>query len=86
MSGSGYVYNAKDTADILRAAASPAQSGAGLQNVEVRVVNESGQQVKATQTTAQVDGKKLIVTTVLEAIATDYMGARSLIKGAVGGV
>lgn len=82
MSGTnGYVHNARETAEILNGS-NDAKSG--IENVEVRIVNQSGQQVKSTQATAQVDGKKLIVTTMLEAVATDYMGSRTMLKGALG--
>lgn len=82
MSGNGYVHNARETAEILNSGQNDRQSG--IENVEVRIVNQSGQQVKSTQSTAQVDGKKLIVTTMLEAVATDYMGSRTMLKGALG--
>ena len=82
MSGNGYVHNARETAEILNGGQNDRQSG--IENVEVRIVNQSGQQVKSTQSTAQVDGKKLIVTTMLEAVATDYMGSRTMLKGALG--
>lgn len=82
MSGNGYVHNARETAEILNGGQNDRQSG--IENVEVRIVNQSGQQVKSTQSTAHVDGKKLIVTTMLEAVATDYMGSRTMLKGALG--
>lgn len=82
MTGNGYVHNARETAEILNPGNN--QQGSGIENVEVRIVNQSGQQVKSSQAEAQVDGKKLIVTTMLEAVATDYMGSRSLLKGALG--
>lgn len=82
MSGNGYVHNARETAEIL--GGNDDSKGSGIENVEVRIVNQSGQQVKSTQANAQIDGKKLIVTTMLEAVATDYMGSRTMLKGALG--
>lgn len=82
MSGNGYVYNARETAEIL--GNSDESKGSDIENVEVRIVNQSGQPVKSTQANAQIDGKKLIVTTMLEAVATDYMGSRTMLKGALG--
>nr|DAT90971.1 MAG TPA: minor tail protein [Caudoviricetes sp.] len=83
MSGNGYVHNARETSNILASAAKSQGNGAGIDSVEVRIINEGGQQVKTTKTDTQIDGKKLIVSTVLEAVATDYMGARTMLKGAV---
>lgn len=82
MSGNGYVHNARETAGIL--GNSDESKGSDIENVEVRIVNQSGQPVKSTQANAQIDGKKLIVTTMLEAVATDYMGSRTMLKGALG--
>lgn len=82
MSGNGYVHNARETAEIL--GNSDESKGSDIENVEVRIVNQSGQPVKSTQANAQIDGKKLIVTTMLEAVATDYMGSRTMLKGALG--
>lgn len=82
MSGNGYVHNARETAEIL--GNNIESTGSGIENVEVRIVNQSGQQMKSTQANAQIDGKKLIVTTMLEAVATDYMGSRTMLKGALG--
>ena len=83
MSGNGYVHNARETSNILASAAKNQGSGTSIDSVEVRIINEGGQQVKTTKTDTQIDGKKLIVSTVLEAVATDYMGARTMLKGAV---
>lgn len=82
MSGNGYVHNARETAEIL--GNNNESTGSSIENVEVRIVNQSGQPVKSTQANAQIDGKKLIVTTMLEAVATDYMGSRTMLKGALG--
>lgn len=80
MNGNGYVYNARETANIIRNANESANTG-GVMAVQVQVINKSGQQVKATNTNAQIDGKRLIVSTMIEAIANDYMGTRTMIKG-----
>ena len=81
----GYVYNANQTANILSdlAGGGKAQQGAP-QSVEVHVVNESGNEVKATNTEAKFDGRKLIITTVLKAIGTNELGSRDFLKGALG--
>lgn len=81
LGASSYVNNARDTATILSNAVN-ANGTAGVQSVEVQVVNKSGQEVKATTSEAKLDGKKLIISTLLEAVATNYMGTRDMLKGA----
>ena len=81
--GAGYVYNASQTAKIFAGAG---QGGAGTQapqSVEVRIINESGKEVKAKSSESKFDGRKLIITTVLSAIGTNEMGSRDFLKGAI---
>lgn len=50
-------------------------------NVTVNVTNNTGSEVKAEQTSAQWDGEQWVVGVVLNAVATDKNGIRTMIKG-----
>lgn len=82
MSGNGYVHNARETAEILSGNNND-NARSGVEKVEVRVINKSGQQVKATESNAEINGKTLVVTTLIDAMATNTMGIRDVLKGAV---
>ena len=82
MSGNGYVHNARETAEIL-SGNNNNNARSGVEKVEIRVINKSGQQVKATESNAEIDGKTLVVTTLIDAMATNTMGIRDVLKGAV---
>lgn len=68
----GRVYNNNETKSML---------GNGIENVKVEVINQSGQEVKADNANVKFDGKTLIISTVIEAVNTNYMGMRSMLKG-----
>lgn len=68
----GRVYNNNETKSML---------GSGLENVKVEVINQSGQEVKADNANVKFDGKTLIISTVIEAVNSNYMGMRSMLKG-----
>lgn len=68
----GRVYNNNETKSML---------GGGIENVKVEVINQSGQEVKADNANVKFDGKTLIISTVIEAVNTNYMGMRSMLKG-----
>ena len=73
MGNSGKIYNNRETKSMLNG---------GIENVKVEIVNKSGQEVKASDANVKFDGKTLIVSTVIDAVATNYMGVRSVLKGA----
>jgi lambda family phage tail tape measure protein len=68
----GRVYNNNETKSML---------GGGVENVKVEVINQSGQEVKADNASVKFDGKTMIISTVIEAVNTNYMGMRSMLKG-----
>jgi hypothetical protein len=39
--------------------------------------------MKATTSESRIDGKKMVVTMLLEAVGTNYLGTRDMLKGAV---
>lgn len=69
---SGRIYNNSETKSML---------GGGIENIKVEVVNKSGQEVKADNASVRFDGKSMIISTVIEAVNTNYMGMRSMLKG-----
>jgi hypothetical protein len=71
----GRIYTAQQTAQAL--------SGGGMQKVEVHIVNQTNQNVKADSANVTFDGEKYIITTVIKAVANDMYGMRTLMKGAV---
>lgn len=81
--GAGYVYNASQTAKIFAGAGQGGAVTQAPQSVEVRIINESGKEVKAKSSESKFDGRKLIITTVLSAIGTNEMGSRDFLKGAI---
>ena len=50
-------------------------------NVTINITNNTGSKVDAEQTTAKWDGKQWVVGVVLNAVATNQNGIRSMIKG-----
>ena len=50
-------------------------------NVTVNVINNTGTQVKAEQTSAEWDGEQWVVGVVLNAVATNRNGIRTVLKG-----
>lgn len=68
----GRVYNNNETKSML---------GNSIENVKVEVINQSGQEVKADNANVKFDGKTLIISTVIEAVNSNYMGMRSMLKG-----
>ena len=67
----GRVYNNRQTDAMMN----------GIENVKVEVINRSGQEVKADNANVRFDGKSMIISTVIEAVNTNYMGMRSMLKG-----
>ena len=68
----GRVYNNSQTKSML---------GGGIENVKVEVINKSGQEVKSDNASVRFDGKTMIISTVIEAVSTNYMGMRTMLKG-----
>ena len=66
----GRVYNNRESKNM-----------SGIENVKVEVVNKSGQEVKADNASVRFDGRTMIISTVIEAVNTNYMGMRSMLKG-----
>lgn len=73
-SSNGRIYNHGETKSML---------GGGIDNVKVEVINKSGQEVKADNANVKFDGRTMIISTVIEAVNTNYMGMRSMLKGVV---
>lgn len=67
----GRVYNNRQTDAMMN----------GIENIKVEVINRSGQEVKADNANVRFDGKSMIISTVIEAVNTNYMGMRSMLKG-----
>ena len=55
----------------------------GMPNVTVNINNQSGMPVTAEETGSSFDGENYIVTVMLNAIATNKMGIRTTMKGAM---
>ena len=55
----------------------------GIPNVIVNLYNESGMQMDAQQTETNFDGENYIVSVVMNAFATNKMGIRTTMKGAM---
>lgn len=73
----GRVYTAEQT----RAALS---GGGGTTKIIVQLENKSGTQLKASEQNTTFDGKNYVVSVLLEAVATNYMGTQNILKGALG--
>ncbi len=81
----GYVYNARETADILnRTANNNNNNASGTPSVQMTLVNKTGQQIKTTSGNVKFDGKKYVVSAVLEAVANNDSNIRNIFKGMVG--
>ena len=52
--------------------------------VEVRVINQTGQEVQAVQSEAKIDGETMVITMVLKALANNKGGSRDMLKGMMG--
>lgn len=70
------VYTAEQTAKALN-------SGGGDVNVKINMVNQSGQQLQVEQTGGGFDGESYIVNVVINAVANNKNGMRTILKGAM---
>lgn len=75
----GRVY----TADQTRAALSGSSAG-GTTKIIVQLENKSGTQLKASEQNTTFDGKNYVVSVLLEAVTTNYMGTQNILRGALG--
>lgn len=58
-------------------------NGSGVESVKVVIDNRSGQTVKATQSSAQINMKDMVINIVLEAVSNNENGINNILKGAV---
>lgn len=75
----GRIYNAEQTAQALRMS-SGAGYGSGIENVKVEIRNESNQQMQVTNSAAQVNGRDMIISIVVGAIARNEQGSQDMIR------
>lgn len=75
----GRVYTAEQT----RAALNGGAAG-GNTKIIVQLENKSGTQLKASEQNTTFDGKNYVVSVLLEAVTTNYMGTQNILRGALG--
>lgn len=75
----GRIYNAEQTAQALRMSGG-AGYGSGIENVKVEIRNESNQQMQVTNSAAQVNGRDMIISVVIGAIARNEQGSQDMIR------
>lgn len=75
----GRIYNAEQTAQALRMSGG-AGYGSGIENVKVEIRNESNQQMQVTNSAAQVNGRDMIISIVIGAIARNEQGSQDMIR------
>lgn len=73
----GRVYTAEQTRAALNG------GNAGIQNIEVKITNESGQPVQAAKGSATFDGERLVLGIVLKAVQNNEGGLRDVLRSAV---
>lgn len=73
------VYTAEQTARTLRMANSGG-NGSGIENIKVEIRNESGQPVQASRSNASFNGKDMIISIVLQAIANNEQNSQNMIR------
>lgn len=70
------IYTAEQTAKALK-------GNGGDVNVKINMVNQSGQQLQVEQTGGGFDGESYIVNVVINAVANNKNGMRTILKGAM---
>ena len=75
----GRIYNAEQTAQALHMSGG-AGYGSGIENVKVEIRNESNQQMQVTNSAAQVNGRDMIISIVIGAIARNEQGSQDMIR------
>jgi hypothetical protein len=81
----GYVYNARETSDILGKVANgqgPGASG-GAHSVNMTLVNKSGQNLQVSNPSASFNGTKLVASAVIDIVKNNRYGVRTMLKGMV---
>lgn len=73
----GRVYTAEQTRAALNG------GNAGIQNIEVKITNESGQPVQAAKGSETFDGERLVLGIVLKAVQNNEGGFRDVMRSAV---
>lgn len=73
------VYTAEQTARTLRMA-NGGGNGSGIENIKVEIRNESGQPVQASRSNATFNGKDMIISIVLQAIANNEQNSQNMIR------
>ena len=73
------VYTAEQTARTLRMA-NGGGNGSGIENIKVEIRNESGQPVQASRSNASFNGKDMIISIVLQAIANNEQNSQNMIR------
>jgi phage-related minor tail protein len=56
-------------------------SGASPQNIQVQIINQSGNSVKGTESKATFDGQKTVVSVVIDALTRNAYGLRDVVQG-----
>lgn len=75
----GRIYNAEQTAQALRMSGGAGYSSS-IENVQVEIRNESNQQMQVTNSAAQVNGRDMIISIVIGAIARNEQGSQDMIR------
>lgn len=75
----GRIYNAEQTARALRMSDGAGYSSS-IENVKVEIRNESNQQMQVTNSAAQVNGRDMIISIVIGAIARNEQGSQDMIR------
>ena len=55
-------------------------NGSGIENIKVEIRNESGQPVQASRSNASFNGKDMIISIVLQAIANNEQNSQNMIR------
>lgn len=75
----GRIYTAEQTARSLRMA-NGGGNGSGIENIKVEIRNENGQPVQASQSSASFNGRDMIISIMLTAIANNEQNSQNMIR------
>lgn len=81
----GYVYNARETSDILGKVANGQGTGtsSGAYSVNMTLVNKSGQNLQVSNPSVSLNGTKLVASAVIDIVKNNRYGVRTMLKGMV---
>ena len=81
----GYVYNARETSDILGKVANGQGTGtsSGAHSVNMTLVNKSGQNLQVSNPSVSLNGTKLVASAVIDIVKNNRYGVRTMLKGMV---